>query len=211
LRDLPRVACRLHRRRGLCAALAALAAACLLSRPSAAQDCPTAQSGARGFVVERNESQKSEVYHAGDGIVRVVTRYGGETLLETTLYEGLFLLERLDRGRRTKFDPRTELKTLFPLKPGAQLHAKFVTESDGNFGRLYVELDVRKPEDFFIGPCKYTVLRIDRLESRSAVPPQSVYADLYSPDLELVLGREYKHQDGQTQVIKYDRIYPLKN
>jgi hypothetical protein len=79
------------------------------------------------------ESQKTEVFHAGQGIVRVVTRYGGETLLETTLYEG------------------------------------------------------------------------------SAVPPQSVYTDLYSPDLKLVLGREYKHRDGQTQVIKYDRIYALKN
>jgi len=188
-----------------------LAAACLLPRPAAAQDCPTAQSGAHGFVVERNESQKSEVYHTGQGIVRIVTRYGGETLLETTLYEGLFMLERLDRGRRTRFDPRTDLKTLLPLKPGAQLHAKFVTESDGNFGRLYVELDVRKPEDLFIGPCKYAVLRIDRRESRSTVPPQFVYTDLYSPDLKLVLGREYKRRDGQTQVIKYDRIYPLKN
>lgn len=192
-------------------AAVAVAAVLLVPQPARAQDCPTAQSAAHGFVVERNEAQKSEVFRADQGLVRVVTRYNGETLLETTQYQGLFMLERLDRGRRTKFDPRTDLKTLFPLKPGAQLHAKFVTERDGNFGRLYVELDVRKPEDFFVGACKYTVLRIDRREFSSAVPPQYAYTELYSPDLELVLGREYKHPGQAMHVVKYDRIYPLKN
>lgn len=194
-----------------CAAAAALAAVLLVEPPAAAQDCPTAQSAARGFVVERNEAQKSEVFRADQGRVRVVTRYNGETLIESTQYQGLFMLELLDRGRRTKFDPSTDLKTLFPLKPGAQLHAKFITERDGNFGRLYVELDVRKPEDFFVGRCKYTVLRIDRRESRSAVPPQFVWTELYSPDLELVLGREYKRPGQEMHVVKYDRIYSLKN
>jgi hypothetical protein len=193
------------------AAAAALAAALLAPQPAAAQDCPTAASAAHGFVVERNESQKSEVFRADQGLVRVVTRYNGETLLESTQYQGLFMLELLDRGRRTKFDPSTDLKTLFPLKPGAQLHAKFITERDGNFGRLYVELDVRKPEDFFIGPCKFTVLRIDRRESRSAVPPQFVWTELYSPDLSFVLGREYRRPGQETHIVKYDRIYPLKN
>jgi hypothetical protein len=193
------------------ATVVAVAAMSLVPRAATAQGCPTAQSAARGFVVERSEAQKSEVVRAGQGLVRVVTRYSGETVLESTQYQGLFMLELLDRGRRTKFDPRTELKTLFPLKPGAQLHAKFVTERDGNFGRLYVELDVRKAEDFFIGACKYTVLRIDRRESRSAVPPQYAYTDLYSPDLELVLGREYKRPGQEMHVVKYDRIYPLKN
>lgn len=204
----------LSQRRAVATAIAAtvaITAALLAPRPATAQGCPTAQSAAHGFVVERSTSQKSEVLRAGQGLVRVVTRYNGETVLESTQYQGLFMLELLDRGRRTKFDPRTELKTLFPLKPGAQLHAKFVTERDGSFGRLYVELDVRKPEDFFIGACKYSVLRIDRRESRSAVPPQYAYTDLYSPDLELVLGREYKHPGQAMHVVKYDRIYPLKN
>jgi hypothetical protein len=195
----------------LLVALTTLAAACLLAPPSAAQDCPTVQSSAHGFVVERNESQKSEVFHAADGVVRVVTRYGGQTLLETTLYEGLFFIERLDRGRRTKYTPQTDLKTLFPVKPGAQLHANFITERDGNFGRLHVELDVGRSEEMFIGPCRYAVLRIERRESSSTVPPQFAYTDLYSPELKFVLGREYKRPGGQTQLIKYDRIYPLKH
>ena len=193
-------------------ALIALAAVVLLAPGRAvAQGCATAHSAAGGFVVERNETQKSEVFHTGQGLVHVVTRYGGEALLESTQYEGLFFIERLDRGRRTKYEPQTDLKTLFPLKPGAQLHAKFITERDGNFGRLYVELDVGKSEDLFIGPCKYAVLRIERRESSSAVPPQFAYTDLYSADLKFVLGREYKRPGGQTQLIKYDRIYPLKH
>lgn len=202
---------RSARRAAASAALALLAAGALVPRPAAAQDCPTAKSAAHGFVVERNEEQKSEVLRAGDGLVRVVTRYGGETLLESTLYQGLFFLERIDRGRRTKFDPRTDLKSLFPVKPGAQLHADFITERDGSFGRLHVELDVMKRDDLFVGACKYPVLRIERRESRNAVPPQFAYTDLYAPELAFVLGREYPRAGAQTQLIKYDRIYPLKN
>jgi hypothetical protein len=62
----------------------------------------------------------------------------------------------------------------------------------------------------FIGPCKYSVLRIERRESTSAVPPQFVYTEFYSPELKLILAREYKRQNGETLLIKYDRIYPMK-
>jgi hypothetical protein len=191
--------------------LAALAAVLLTPGLATAQDCPTAQSGAHGFVVERNEAQKTDVFHSGDGIVRTIMRFDGKTLLEKTLFEGVFELERLDRGKRTKYEPRSDLKPLFPLKPGLQASAKFISEVDGKFGRLYVELAVKKPEDLYVGPCKYSVLRIERSESVSAVPPQYVYTDLYSPDLKLVLGREYKRSGGKTELIKFDRIYPLKN
>jgi hypothetical protein len=188
--------------------IAALAAC--VPRTAAAQDCPTAQSGAHGFVVERNEAQKTEVFHAAGGIVRTVMRFDGKTLLETTKYEGLFDLERIDRGKRTKYEPKTELKTLFPLKPGRQASAKFITERDGSYGRAYIELEVKKPEDLYIGQCKYSVLRIDHSESSSAVPPQYFYTELYSPDLKLVLGREYK-RGGEVRLIKFDRIYPIRN
>src|SRR5215469_10869351 len=193
-------------------ACAGLAAAALLApRSSLAQDdCPTAQTAKSGFVVERNEQQKSEVSRDDKGVIHTVMRYNGTTLLETTQFEGIFSLERLDRGRRTTYEPSEDLKSLFPLKPGQQAHAKFITEHDGQYGRLYVELDVKGTEDLSIGPCKYSVLRIDRRESTSAVPPQFVYTELYSPDLKLILAREYKRQNGDTQLIKYDRIYPLK-
>ena len=189
-------------------AIAALAACA--PRSAAAQDCPSAQSGARGFVVERNEAQKTEVFHAGNGIVRTVMRYNGKMLLETTKFEGLFELERVDRGKQTKYDAKTELKALFPLKPGQQASAKFISERDGDYGRVYIELEVKKPEDLYIGPCKYSVLRIEHSESNSAAPPQYAFTELYSPDLKLVLAREYK-RDGEVKLIKFDRIYPIGN
>src|SRR5258707_8195112 len=96
----------------LCAFAAALATA---------QDCATAQSGKAGFVVERGDQQKSEIFHAEDGIVRTVMRYNGAMVLETTQHEGLFQLDRLDNGRKMKFEPQNDLKKLFPLKPGRKV------------------------------------------------------------------------------------------
>ncbi len=192
--------------------LAVFAATIVLAPSTApAQECPTAKSGARGFVVERNERQKSDVFHGEQGVVRTVMRYDGKTMLETTQFEGLFQLDRLDRGRRTKYEPRTDLKTIFPLRPGQQAHAKFISELEGSYGRLYVELEVKQAEDMYIGPCKYSVLRIERSESRSAVPPSFAYTEFYSPDLKLIIGREYKRPDGHTELVKFDRIYPIKN
>jgi len=178
---------------------------------AAAQECPTAKSGARGFVVERNEQQKSDVFHGDQSVVRTVMRYDGKTMLETTQFEGLFQLDRLDRGRRTTYEPRSDLKALFPLKPGQQANAKFISQADGSYGRLYVELAVKQAEDMYIGPCKYSVLRIERSESHSAAPPNFAYTEFYSPELKLIVGREYKKPDGRTELIKFDRIYPIKN
>src|SRR5262245_43645170 len=63
---------------------------------AAAQDCPTAETVVAGFVVERGERSKTEVFHVGDTNVRTVFRYGGDALLETTQFQGLFELERID-------------------------------------------------------------------------------------------------------------------
>jgi len=185
----------------LCALTAAFAAA---------QDCPTAQSGKAGFVVERGEQQKSEIFHTEDGVVRTVMRYNGAVLLETTQHEGLFQLDRLDNGRRTKYEPQTDLKALFPLKPGRKVGAKFNTESSGQQGTLSVEMIVKASDVLYIGPCKYNVLKIERSESRGSEPPRFVDTDYYSPMLKLVLAKEYRESNGGTHTIKYDRIYPLK-
>jgi len=175
-----------------------------------AQDCPTSQSGRAGFVVQRGEQQKSEIFHTEDGIVRTVMRYDGATLLETTQHQGLFQLDRLDKGRRMKFEAQTDLKSLFPLTPGRTVTAKFVTESNGQRGTLSVEMAVKGTDTVYIGPCKYSVLKIDRSESLSADPPRFVDTDYYSPDLKLVLAKEYRESGGSTHTIKYDRIYALK-
>jgi hypothetical protein len=175
-----------------------------------AQDCPTGRSGKLGFVVERGEQQKSEVFHLDDGIVRSVMRYDGTTLLETTQHEGLFQLDRLDRGVKTKLDPQTDLKKFFPLKVGGNVEAKFISESQGRNGTLSVQMTVTGADVLYIGPCRYDVLKIERSESRSAGPPRFIDTDYYSPELELILAREYRERNGGTNMIKYDRIYPLK-
>jgi hypothetical protein len=75
-----------------------IAAAILaLSTPAfAAEDCPTAQSGKDGFVVERSGSSVTEVFHVDDTLVRTVMRSGGRALLETTQFQGLLQLDRID-------------------------------------------------------------------------------------------------------------------
>ena len=173
---------------------------------ASAQDCPSEQSGRRGFVVERGDKQKSDIFHGDGGVVRTVMRYNGVPLLETTQYEGLFQLDRLDEGRRTKFEPQTDLKRLFPLRVGQTLKAKFAWERDGKNGILLIEIAVKGTEDVYIGPCKYSVLKIERSETRSADPPRFVYSEYYSPLLKLSLAKEYRY-NGQSQLIKFDRIY----
>lgn len=176
-----------------------------------AQECPTAQSGKRGFVVERGTKQVSEVFHAGDGIVRTVMRYDGNTLLETTLFEGLFSLERIDRGRRMVRAPQLDLASLFPLKVGRRVVALFeLTDASGRKTPSTVVLSVKGAEQIFIGPCKYSVLKIEHSEARDENAPRPVSTDYYSPELKLVLMREYQDGGGRSTSIKYDKIYPLK-
>jgi hypothetical protein len=200
------------RSRALSARLAAagLCLCTLTASVAIAQDCPTGQSGKGGFIVERGEQQKSQIFHAEDGIVRTITRYNGATILETTQHEALFQLDRLDNGRRTKYEPQTDLKKLFPLKLGRKISAKFITGSNGQQGTLSVEFAVKGADVLYVGPCKYSVLKIERSESRSAEPPRFVDTDYYSPELKLVLAKEYRESNGGTHTIKYDRIYPLE-
>lgn len=190
--------------------LVAAAIVALVPASAFAQDCPTAQTGKGEFVVERGELQKSEVYHLDDGIVRTIMRYNGKVLLETTQYEGLFQLDRLDEGKSTTFEPQTDLKKLFPLKPGQKISASFTFKSGAQQGRLRVEIAAKGAADIYIGPCKYSVLKLERSESRSADPPRFVYTDDYSPVLKLILAKEYRRDNGSGETIKYDRIYPLK-
>ncbi len=188
----------------------AAALCALVAAPAAAQDCPTAESGKLGFIVERGDQQRSEVFHVGGGVIRTVMRYNGTTVLETTQHEGLFQLDRLDNGRRAKFEPQTDLKKLFPLKPGRSVAAKFISESNGRQATLSVDLAVKGADVLYIGPCKFNVLKIERSESRSTDPPRFVDTDYYSPELKLILAREYRENNGGTHTVKYDRIYPLK-
>lgn len=192
------------------AALAMAAPFALSATAARAQDCPTAQSGKTGFVAERGATQKSEIFHLGDGRIRTVMRYNGAAVLETTQYEGLFQLDRLDNGKKTRYEPQTDLKSLFPLKPGRTVTAAFNWESNGRRGTLSVELAVKGKDVLYVGPCRYGVLKIDRTESYDGRPPRFIDTDDYSPELRLVLAKEYRGSGGGTQIVKYDRVHSLK-
>ena len=113
----------------------------------------------------------------------------------------------MDEGRRTKFEPQTDLKSLFPLRVGQTPKAKFTWERDEQKGILLIEIAVKGTEDLYIGRCKYSVLKIERSETRSADPPRFVYSEYYSPILKLSLAKEYRYPNGQNHLIKFDRIY----
>ena len=175
--------------------------------PVYAEDCPTAKTAAQGFIVERGAS-KMEVFHAGPTEVRSVLRYGGQTLLEVTAFQGLVDLERIDRGNRISYRPISDLTKTFPPVPGKKTSAVLEETRDGKkIMRTYI-LEVRKGSDtLYLGACKYNVLRIDR----SAMEGKQTYfinTDYYAPELKLVLAKEYRESDGRTTLNKFEKIYP---
>jgi hypothetical protein len=195
---------------GLIALAIASAAALTDARMAAAQDCPTAQSATRGFVVEREERSKTEVLLAEPTIVRTIMRYDGKTLLETTQFQGLFELERLDRGRRSVFRPKTDLAALFPLKAGNKATVEFEVEGAGRPSTFAMQISVKGTDALYVGSCKYSVFKIERSDSQGGSAFAFRGTDFYSPDLKLIIAREYKDSGTKTTMIKYDRIYLSK-
>jgi hypothetical protein len=194
---------------GIALLLAASIIVAAVSPAALAQDCPTAQSAPKGFVVERDQRSKTEVFVGSDAIVRTVMRSGGKTLLETTQFEGLFQLDRIDTGHRTVLRPKTNLAALFPLKVGQTIRAEFDVEDPRRPRTAAIEFAVNKADTLHIGPCQYRVLKMERRESRGESPFRFVNTDYYAPDLKLIIAKEYK-KDDRTRLIKFDRIYAIK-
>jgi hypothetical protein len=179
-------------------------------RSAGAQGCPTAKSAASGYVIERDGSSKTEVLFSDDTTVRMIMRSDGKVLLERSQFQGLFELDRIDRGRRAVFKPKTDLAALFPLKPGKSATVEFEVEGSGRPPTAAVQISVKGTDVLHIGACKYNVLKIERNESRGGGSFAFQGTDYYSPDLKLVIGREYRDSGGKTTMIRFDRIAPLK-
>jgi len=176
----------------------------------AADDCPTGKNGKDGFVVERSGSSTTDVFHVDATTVRTVMRSGGRMLLETTQFQGLLQLDRIDTGRRTTFRPKAALAPIFPLKLNQQSTAVFdVEEADKPATSATFTLSVKGKDALFIGPCRYDVFKVELTETRGNGRPR-LEIDYYSPELKLIIGKEYKERDGRSNLIKYDRVYPLK-
>jgi hypothetical protein len=159
--------------------------------------------------VERGERSKTEVFHVGDTEVRTVYRVDGRALLEVTLFQGLFELDRLDRGKRTTYRPKSDLAKTFPPSPGKKLTAIFEETEGPRKGDLRtLVLEVRKePDTLYLGSCKYKVLRIDRSVLNDKSKPVFMETGYYAPDLKLIIGKEYRESDGRTTLNKFDKIY----
>ena len=186
-------------------------AAVFLLQPgfSRAQDCPIAESQRQGFVVERGGQSKTEVFYDSP-ITKTIMRTAGKTLLETTQFEGLFQLDRIDRGHRTTFRPKEELSALFPLKVGQRATVEFLADVGGRMTKATVDLSVVGQDSIYLGPCKYDVLKIDRQESRGERALHFANTDYYAPTLKLIVAKEYKGKNGRQTFIKFDGIYPAK-
>ena len=75
---------------------------------------------------------------------------------------------------------------------------------------LTIMLLVKASEPLTIGPCTYQVLKIEHNEARGeGSAPRYVYTDYYSPDLKLVLMKEFREPDGQSTFVKFDKIYTI--
>jgi hypothetical protein len=176
----------------------------VLASPGFAEDCPSAASGKGSFVVERGPDSTTEVFYGDGPTVQSVLRYRGQTLLETTLHEGLFELDRLDRGRRWVSKPKADLAKLFPLRQ-QKIDVEFdVQQGDGKPVPTQVKLTVIGTDHLMIGSCKYDILKIQRDETGAR---RLNNVDYYAPTLKLVVAKEYSERDGRTTLIKFDKIY----
>jgi hypothetical protein len=176
----------------------------------AAEDCPTAQTVSRGFVVVERGSTSKTVQHVNDTLVHTAWRSDSNVALEITQYQGLFDLERLNGENRSTFRPKADLAAFFPLRVGEEIKVEFeVTQS---FGQAAVTNDnillvVKSADTLDIGPCKYDVLTNERSWAPVGVPPQHQYTESYSPLLKLVVAKAFKNADGTVTRTQYDRIY----
>jgi hypothetical protein len=174
---------------------------------SVAAECPSSQNPKQGFRVSIGSSATSEVYRLENGDTRAVERFKGGAIAEKTYYQGLIHTEQLDNGRRTTFTPKSSLKALFPLKVGQRHRVDFDMQSASGQKRvLYAEYKVVGKDQIIIGGCRYDVFKVEYRNGNSKERMQFIDTEWYSPDLRLIVAREYKRGNGDTIIRKYDAI-----
>ncbi len=159
-------------------------------------------SGRGSYIIERSGSSRTEVFYGDGATITTAMKSGDRVLLETTQHEGLLPVDRIDRGKRTVYKPKSDLAKLFPLKPKQKMTVLFdATESGGQKYLTSIKLEVVGTDTLSIGPCKYDVIKLDRAETHRG-QAWAPYVDYYSPELKLVIGKQYR--DGV--LIKFDAI-----
>ena len=187
--------------------IAVVALVLLSAEWSIAAECPSSQNPKQAFRVSIGSSAASEVYRLDTGDTRVVARFKGGSIAEKTYYQGLIQTEQLDNGRRITFTPKSNVKAIFPLKVGQRHQVEFdVQTANGEKRVLYAEYNVAGKDQILIGGCRYEILRVDY--SNGSRKEQMPFSDTqwYSPDLRMILAREYKRANGEIVIRKYDAI-----
>ena len=144
-----------------------------------------------------------EVFYDQSPILRTTLQAGDRTLLETTQFQGLFELSRVDRGTRIEQKPKTELAKFFPLKPKQVISADFEVTMNGGTRTKTAKLEYVGVEDYSLGDCTYSVVKLRRSET---VPIVYDNIDYYAPELRFVVAKEYRERDGRTTIVGYTRI-----
>jgi hypothetical protein len=187
-------------------AIAALLAAVLPAVPTgsqAANNCPSASSGKGSFILERRANSQQQVSYDETPIIHTSLQYDGRTLLETTMYQGLFELNRVDRGTRIEQTPKDDLGKFFPLKAKPTISADFDVTMNGGTKSKTVKLQYVGDQDYSLSECTYHVIKLHRIDT---LPIVSDNIDYYAPDLRFVVANEYRDDNGRTTVVGYTKI-----
>jgi hypothetical protein len=183
------------------------ALALCLAWPAFAADCPSAQKPEQAFRVSVGDRSASEVFRLNTGETRTVARFSGGAIAEQTYYQGLIRLENISDGKRTIYTPRSNLKPLFPLKVGQKRQVEFdVQTPDGKKRVMRAEYKVVGKDELLIGACRYEVLKVEHSNRFGEGPLNFINTDWYAPDIRLIVAREYKSRNGQSEINKYDAI-----
>ncbi len=175
-----------------------------------AQDCPTAKHGKAGFAVERTGSSATEIYHLDKNQTRTIARFVTGDVLEVTHHEGLFQLERIDRGRRSVMTPQSDLPPAKALKPGASIEVSFDSVADGGQKSVRrVQLKVVGQDKLGVGPCTYDVLKIEERVATGDAAFGAAGLNYWSPELKLILARSSTGPGSSGALHKFDKIKPL--
>lgn len=177
----------------------------------AAPECPNAQTAKDGLrLVTRGAV--SEVRQQSDLVVQVASYFDDGEAQTAQFFRGLIEITRVSKSKQTYLLALSDLRSLFPLKKGQR--KKFVSIWLDSRGAPSppetTELFVAGQELLKIGPCEYSVLRIETRLLGKDGSKQLLESVLYSPNLAVILAKRYDEGTSQESTVGYQEIKPLK-
>ncbi|MER9235088.1 hypothetical protein NKI56_23850 [Mesorhizobium sp. M0622] len=175
-------------------------------------ECIDAKSAKAGFILER-PGIHSEFRPAAGGMVAVANKYQSQSPQSQFLFGGLIEVFRDSSTGELAMIPYSDLRKLFPLKPGAKSKTVFARLAPNKppKGTETLEINVKGKETFSLGDCKYSVLTVKQTIRSEAGETQDEFTALYAPDLQAVVARRYDEGTSAESVVGYELIKPLPN